>query len=81
MTTDDSDYEGEEIVTFTIFRFVSTGRTVVCVGRNYAEHARELGGIIVSYPCQKFGHLCKCHRHQLMPSDQGTACQQNLCSS
>ena len=44
---DDSDDEGEAIVivvvTFTIFRFVSTGRTVVCVGRNYAEHARELG--------------------------------------
>ena len=34
--------------TLITLRFVSTGRTVVCVGRNYAEHARELGKALSS---------------------------------
>ena len=82
---DDSDDEGEEIVivvvTFTIFRFVSTGRTVVCVGRNYAEHARELGRIIVFISFSEFWSSLEMSLSHWIPPDQGTVCLQNHCSS
>jgi len=48
------NWEGGEMEEYnraiTASKFVSTGRTVVCVGRNYAEHARELGNSVPTEP-------------------------------
>jgi len=48
------DWEGGEVEEYnraiTASRFVTTGRTVVCVGRNYVEHAKELGNSVPTEP-------------------------------
>ena len=49
-----ASWEGSEIEEYNAAllptKFVTTGRTVVCVGRNYAEHARELANAVPSAP-------------------------------
>merc|ERR1712013_496172 len=54
------DWEGGEVEEYnraiTASRFVTTGRTVVCVGRNYVEHAKELGRL--KHPASTQFHFC-----------------------
>ena len=49
-----ASWEGSEIEEYNTAmlptKFVTTGRTVVCVGRNYADHAKELGNAVPSAP-------------------------------